>query len=63
MQECSGCADQLFTPVRSTNALADSDIRDIATYIAAANPEVARQFAVELWDALQRRGQDVGPLF
>ena len=38
----------------TTTVAADGDIRDIATYIATDNPKAARQFAQELWFALER---------
>ena len=40
--------------VLSTTEAADNDIRDVASYLAIYNPDIARQFEAELWDAFVR---------
>ena len=40
----------------TTTRVADSDIRDIATYIAADNRKAAERFGEELWLAFERIG-------
>jgi plasmid stabilization system protein ParE len=40
----------------TTTRVADSDIRDISTYIAADNRKAAERLGEELWHALERIG-------
>src|ERR1051326_940220 len=48
----------------TTTEVADSDIRDVATYLATYNPVAAEQFESELWEAFERirTNPDIGVL-